>query len=131
MRFEKKVLSSEDQKLHGTMRGKNTKYFLNLENRHCKREQLCHIKSVDPSPPMSISVLLEVVHCKCSKCTPVNIDLSDFTGHENDTIHKEEEQNICEGPLTETERLAALKTMETEKTPGWDGSVPAEFYKVF
>ena len=81
---------------------------------------------------MSISVLLEVVRCKCSKRTPVNIDLSDFTGHENDTIHKEEEQNICEGPLIETERLAALKTMETEKTPGWDGSsVPAEFYKVF
>lgn len=80
---------------------------------------------------MSISVLLEVVRCKCSKRTPVNNGLSDFTGHENDTILKEEEQNICEGPLTETERLAALKTMETEKTPGWDGSVPAEFYKVF
>lgn len=80
---------------------------------------------------MSISVLLEVVRCKCSKRTPVNNGLSDFTGHENYTIHKEEEQNICEGPLTETERLAALKTMETEKTPGWDGSVPAEFYKVF
>ena len=74
---------------------------------------------------MSISVLLEVVRCNCSKRTPVNIDLSDFTGHENDTIYKEEQQNICEGPLTETERLAALKTMETEKTPGWDGSVAA------
>ena len=43
------------------------------------------------------------------------IDLSDFFGHENDTIHNEEEQNICEGSLTETERLAVLKTMETEK----------------
>ena len=123
------------------MRGKNTKYFLNLENRHCKQGTISQLKlngnnfvtsnRVDPSPPMSISVLLEVVRCKCSKRTPVNIDLSDFTGHENDTIHKEEEQNICEGSLTETERLAALKTMETEKTPGWDGSVPAEFYKVF
>ena len=75
--------------------------------------------------------LLEVVHRKCTRRTPVNIDLSDFFGHENDTLHNEEEQNICEGPLTETERLAALKTMETEKTPGWDGSIPAEFYKVF
>ena len=37
---------------------------------------------------------------------------------------------MCEGILTEKECLAALKTMESTKTPGTDG-LPAEFYKVF
>ena len=37
---------------------------------------------------------------------------------------------MCEGTLTEKECLAALKTMDSNKTPGTDG-LPAEFYKVF
>ena len=41
-----------------------------------------------------------------------------------------EEQNLCEGPLTQTECLEALKKMESDKTPGTDG-LSAEFYKVF
>ena len=41
-----------------------------------------------------------------------------------------EEQSLCEGPLTEMECLEALKKMESDKTPGTDG-LPVEFYKVF
>ena len=40
------------------------------------------------------------------------------------------EQDTCEGLLTKTECLDALKNMECNKTPGSDG-LPAEFYKVF
>ena len=40
------------------------------------------------------------------------------------------EQNLCEGPLTETECLECLKPMESNKSRGNDG-LPAEFYKVF
>ena len=40
------------------------------------------------------------------------------------------EQDSCEGLLTKTECLEALKNMECNKTPGSDG-LPAEFYKVF
>ena len=40
------------------------------------------------------------------------------------------EQESCEGPLTKTECLEALKSMECNKTPGSDG-LPAEFYKIF
>ena len=58
------------------------------------------------------------------------IDPSDFFRHKNDTILNEEEQKTCEGSLTEKECLAALKTMETGKTPGSDG-LSVEFYKVF
>ena len=48
----------------------------------------------------------------------------------NSTSLTNEEQTLCEGPLTETECLQALKKMESDKTPGTDG-LPAEFYKVF
>ena len=39
-------------------------------------------------------------------------------------------QESCEGLLTKTECLNALKNMECNKTPGSDG-LPEEFYKVF
>ena len=48
----------------------------------------------------------------------------------NDLILDEVEQNLCEGPLTETECLEGLKSVESNKSPGSDG-LPAEFYKVF
>ena len=41
-----------------------------------------------------------------------------------------EEKENCEGPLTKSECLQALKSMHWEKTPGSDG-LPADFYKVF
>ena len=42
----------------------------------------------------------------------------------------EQEQNECEGLLTEVECLESLKSMELNKRLGSDG-LPAEFYKVF
>ena len=42
----------------------------------------------------------------------------------------EQEQNECEGLLTEAECLESLKSMESNKSPGSDG-LPAKFYKVF
>ena len=42
----------------------------------------------------------------------------------------QEEQSLCEGPLSKKECLEALKSMASEKTPGSDG-LPCEFYKVF
>ena len=55
---------------------------------------------------------------------------SDFFFQGNDTVLNSEEQNICEGALTEKECLEALMSMDSNKTPGMDG-LSAEFYKVF
>ena len=55
---------------------------------------------------------------------------STFFSEVNSTSLTNEEQSLCEGPLTEMECLEALKKMESDKTPGTDG-LPAEFYKVF
>ena len=42
----------------------------------------------------------------------------------------EQEQNECEGLLTEVECLESLKSTESNKSPGSEG-LPAEFDKVF
>ena len=41
-----------------------------------------------------------------------------------------ENQNLCEGPITAEECLAALKTFQRNKSPGRDG-LTAEFYLCF
>ena len=41
-----------------------------------------------------------------------------------------QEELLCEGPLSKKECLQALKSMASGKTPGSDG-LPCEFYKVF
>ena len=41
-----------------------------------------------------------------------------------------DEQMPCEGQITKAECLQALKSTESDKTPGSDG-LPAEFYKLF
>ena len=53
-----------------------------------------------------------------------------FFETENDTVLQEHEQKSCDGLLTKKECLEAIKSMESEKTPGTDG-LPAEFYKMF
>ena len=45
------------------------------------------------------------------------------------TLSEDEREN-CEGLLCKGELLQALKTMESNKSPGSDG-IPAELYKVF
>ena len=115
---------------------KNTKYFLNLEKRHYKQSTIGQIKIGDNTFITSDGHILN--ECASfyknlyeSKSTTGNLlDTSVFFGCENSTALKEHEQNACEGLLSEKECLEALKTMESEKTPGTDG-FPAEFYKVF
>jgi len=46
------------------------------------------------------------------------------------TVLSHEEQNFCEGFLFEKECAEAVKSMDSNKTPGTDG-LPAEFYKIF
>ena len=60
----------------------------------------------------------------------IAITRSIFFPQTNDTVLSSEEKSMCEGTLTEKECLAALKTMDSNKTPGTDG-LPAGFYKVF
>ena len=115
---------------------KNTKYFLNLEKRHCKEGTISQLKQDAKNFVTSDQEILAECQSFYMNLYAANvhahplIDPSDFFRHKNDTVLNEEEQKTCKGSPTEKECLAALKTMETGKTPGSNG-LPAEFYKVF
>ena len=114
---------------------KNTKYFLNLEKRHCKQATITQLKvSEDDFISTDKEILLEdenfYKNLYTSKVdTNKNADAF-FPPLEEQKRLSQEEQSLCEGPLSKKECLEALKSMASEKTPGSDG-LPCEFYKVF
>ena len=114
---------------------KNNKYFLNLENRHCKRKTIMQIKTKDGVNITNDSDILrecnsfynELYTSKITKRTENLEEL--FFDQEHPKLNQIDKEN-CEGLLTEKECLEAVKSMELGKSPGTDG-LPAEFYKVF
>ena len=63
---------------------------------------------------------------KCLSSTDANF----FLDRKNITKLSENDQNKCEGLITEAEAKEVLKNMKNGKVPGSDG-FPAEFYKFF
>jgi len=112
---------------------KNSRYFLNLEKRHCKQGTISQLKFNDTDFVTTDRDIL-------SECTAFYKNLytskspdsiqSTFLSEVNSTSLTNEEQTLCEGHLTQKECFEALKKMESDKTPGTDG-LPAEFYRVF
>ena len=114
-------------------RERNTKYFLNLEKRHFKQGTISQLKINETDFVTCDKAILSECesfykHLYTSK---VNNDFaSHFFQQANETILSHEEQNFCEGFLFEKECAEAVKSMDSNKTPGTDG-LPAEFYKIF
>ena len=115
---------------------KNTKYFLSLEKRHYNQGAISQLKLENETFVTTDKEIL-------SECeTFYNNLYSSNNGSQNERADKvffktqmekrldQTKQDTCEGLLTKTECLEALKNMECNKTPGSDG-LPAEFYKVF
>ena len=114
---------------------KNSKYFSNLENRHCKRKTITQIKTSNGSYATNDLDILKEFNSFYSRLyaskKPTVTLLSDnlFFGQEHPTLNDIDKQK-CEGLLSGKECLEALKTMEPGKSPGTDG-LPVEFYEVF
>ena len=114
---------------------KNSKYFLNLENRHCTRKTITQIKRSNGSHATNDPDILKECNPFYSRLhaskKPRVASFSDnlFFDQEHPSLNDSDKQK-CEGLLTEKECLEALETMESGKSPGTDG-LPAEFYKVF
>ena len=115
---------------------KNSKYFLNLENRHCKRKTITQIKGNNGSFLTNDSDILEECNTfygslyTSRNSTAITEELGNlFFDQDLPKLYDDNKQK-CEGFLTEKECLEAVKLMESGKSPGTDG-LPAEFYKVF
>ena len=112
---------------------KNSRYFLNLEKRHCKQGTISQLKVNETDFVTTDKDILSecmafyknLYTSKSSDC----LESSSFSQVNIISLTKEE-RTICEGVLTEKECFEALKNMDSDKTPGTDG-LPAEFYKVF
>ena len=114
---------------------KNTKYFLNLEKRHCKQGTITQLKTSDTTYAHTDKDILE----ECESFYK-NLYTSTINAHNSaDSVFftqatgkclSNEETDSCEGLLNTEECLVALKSMANGKSPGSDG-FPAEFYKVF
>ena len=109
------------------------KYFLNLEKRHFKQRTISHLKISETDFVTSDEAFLPECesfykHLYTSKV--INDFTSDFFQQAKVTVLSHEEQNFCEGFLFEKECAEAVKSMDSNKTPGTDG-LPAKFYKIF
>ena len=109
---------------------KNTKYFLNLEKRHCKQGTITQLKVNGKDLIQSVKEILHECEAfdKNLYCSKVQVN-DDFFPPTREVL-SDESKHHCEGLLSLIECLEALNGMAKEKTPGTDG-LPCEFYKVF
>ena len=116
---------------------RNNKYFYGLEKRNYSRKSVTKLKLSDGSFTTSQLDILEEQkkfyenlyksHVSPAQCARDN-DV--FFNPNNSPSLNEDEQNLCEGLITETEALIPLKDFSANKTPGTDG-LPVEFLKYF
>ena len=114
---------------------KNTSYFLSLEKSHCRQQTITQLKTCDNSGFVTTDKeILNETELFYRNLYSSSIGLCEEFDpsfpHENANSLDAEEQKLCEGKLTKKECLEALKSMDSDKSPGTDG-LPVEFYKVF
>ena len=110
-------------------RRKKYQLFPYYKKRHCKQQTITQLKTCDNSGFVTTDkeILNETElfyrNLLCEELDP-------FFSHENANSLDAEEQKLCEGKLRKKECLEALKSMDSDKSPGTDG-LPVEFFKVF
>ena len=112
---------------------KSSKVFLNLEKHHAIQSQLLKV-IVNKKEIISPEVINNEIYNLYKNLFTEKI----LTSKEKvDTLNKmslpkldNQKALSCEGPITETELLNALKSMSNDKSPGNDG-LTKEFYETF
>ena len=110
---------------------KNNKYFAGLEKKKSEAKAITRLNINNTVVTNQRTILLEqkkFYEQLYSKIEQIESDINFF----DNSLPKlnENEQNSCEGHITELECKTALKDMKNQKSPGSDG-LTTEFYKIF
>ena len=115
---------------------KNSRYFLNLENRAACKKKVTKLLLEDSTETNDPDVILKKQEeflsnlYKSQGPSVANSNCCNFFNSKNMTTLSEEMSNSCEGKIASDECLLALKEFENGKSPSSDGFT-AEFYKFF
>ena len=115
---------------------RNTRYFFSLENRCQSKKNIDKLKINDNTFIYDQFAILdkqkqfyESIY-QSRENDNDNSHESVFFKGENITPVSLDDQNLCDGPITEAECINAINGFKKDKTPGTDG-FSAEFYKFF
>jgi exonuclease III len=112
---------------------KSSKFFLNLEKRNFNNKTIKRLRLSNGTITMEEKNILKELHSFYSKLYTTTHNIApDFTELDDIIlpILSNNEQQSCEGLLSENEILEVLKSCSNNKSPGTDG-FSAEFYKFF
>lgn len=116
---------------------KNTKYFLGLEKARAANKIMDRVKDARGEMSFDQTEIHSAQRNYFANLYKKKIDCKNMDLNINMLMRdcivpqlSEEQQNTCEGPLTATEMLYALKQMKNGSSPGSDG-ITIEFVKVF
>ena len=115
---------------------KSTKYFLQLERSKGKKKEIDCLEINGKIIKDEQKILSGINHFYSNLYNEhgmSDLDTSKYKEYLSDiklNILTEDDANICEGLITESECFYALKTMKLNKSPGSDG-LTVEFYKCF
>ena len=117
---------------------KNSKYFIGLEKRNYLNKTIkCLYKDNGEKITNFKDILAEEKRFyqnlyaeKVVNLEDENINSKFFINTDNIPKLNEDQKQSCEGLLSTSECLEAIKSMPNNKSPGTDG-LPAEFYKLF
>ena len=116
---------------------KNSKYFCNLENRSWQKKTISTIKdgegklSSDPDKILKeIHDFYENLYSNSQNQNSSDDNFQDLFNKINIPKLTDSEKELLEKPLSKQEIVDVIKSMKTNKAPGFDG-LPIEFYVVF
>ena len=111
---------------------KNSKYFANLEKRNYESKIIHKLNINGKEIKDPINILEEQKNFYKSLYDKRTIEGSDYDFFPETFNQKltEEDKESCEGLITDSECIIAIKSMNNNKSPGTDG-ITCEFYKLF
>ena len=114
---------------------KSNNYFLRLESRNKIKKNINKLQKTDGTMTTEPNEIIKLQadfyrELYTSKLGANQHDIKQYLADLNMPKLNEEEQNACEGLISEDECHKVLKTFQNNKSPGNDG-IPVEFYKKF